>query len=105
MPIVLRPLAADSDLAGLTRDIRHMEDLGFELVSIAAGHMGGVAGNLATFRDITGARLVAPIQLEAIDGSLGQDEQEARLIASGRECICYGTLLVSRTQRNVAAFR
>ena len=105
MPIVLRPLATDSDLAALTRDIRHIENLGFELVSIAAGHMGGLAGNLATFRDTTGARPVRPIQLEAIDGSLGQDEQEARLTAPGRGCVCYGTLFVSRTQRNVAAFR
>ena len=105
MPIVLRPLAVDSDLAALTRDIRHIEDLGFELVSIAAGQIGGVAGNLATFRDTTGAGPARPIQLEAIDGSLGQGDQEARLIAPGRECICYGTLFVSRAQRNVAAFR
>jgi hypothetical protein len=105
MPIVLRPLAADSDLAALTRDIRQIETLGFELVSIAAGHMGGLAANLATFRDTPGPRPARPIQLEAIDGSLGQDDQEARLIAPGRECVCYGTLFVSTTPRNVAAFR
>ena len=105
MPIILRPLAADSDLAALTRDIRHVENLGFELVSIAAGQLGGLPGNLATFRDTTGAPPTRPIQLEAIDGTLDQDDQEARLIAPGRECVCYGTLFVSRTQRNVAAFR
>ena len=105
MPIILRPLGADSDLDALTREIRRIETLGFELVSIAAGQMGGLADNLGTFRDTTGDRPTRPIQLEVIAGSLGQDDQEAKLIAPGRDCVCYGTLFVSKAQKNVAAFR
>lgn len=105
MSIVLRPLAADSDLAGLTDDIRRIEHLGFQVISVAAGHMVGLPGNLVTFRDSNGDPPPMPAQLEVIDGALGQDQQQARLTAPGRECVCYGTLYVSKTQRNVAVFR
>jgi hypothetical protein len=105
MPIVLRPLDANSDLARLTTDIRHIENLGFQVISIAAGHMGGRPGNLVTFRDSNGDPPPQPVQLATIDGELSQEDQEALLTAPGRECVCYGTLFISRTQRNVAVFR
>jgi hypothetical protein len=105
MSIVLRPLDANSDLAGLTTDIRHIENLGFQVISIAAGHMGGLPGNLVTFRESNGDPPTKPVQLATIDGALGQEDQQALLIAPGRECVCYGTLFISRTQRNVAVFR
>ena len=105
MSVILRPLDANSDLAGLTRDIRHIENLGFQLISLAAGQLGGLPGNLVTLRDSDGDPPANPIQLEVIDGALGQDQQQALLTAPGRECVCYGTLYVSRTPRNVAAYR
>jgi hypothetical protein len=106
MSVILRTLDANASIAKLTEAVQHHENTLFlRLISLAAGELGGLPANLATFRQGAITPPAKPAFLEAIDGRLSQDAQQAVLTTPGRECVCYGTLFVSGTQRNVAAFR
>jgi len=105
MSVTLRTLDATATLAGLQQAIRQAEELGFRLNSFMAGRAGGRPANLVTLLQATAGVEPTPLDLEIIDGSLSQDDQEARLNASAKEIVCFGSLYVEGQARNVAAYR
>src|SRR5262245_4343089 len=104
MAITLRTFDTTTTLANQQTALRQAEELGFRLLSLTTGQVGGGRANLATLTQEPGAP-PAPITLEMVDGVLDQDAQEANLNRPGRRLVCYGSLFVSSAARNVAAWR
>lgn len=104
MAITLRTLDTTKPLAEQELAVRQAEELGFRLLSLTTGRIGGGKANLATFVQQTGAP-TAVITLEEIDGALDRAAAEARLNRAGRELVCYGSLHVQGAPKNVAAWR
>src|SRR5262249_10205390 len=100
----LRTLDTAATLADQQTAIRQTERLGFRLVSLSIGRVGGGRANAVAFLDQQGA-LPAPITLEVVDGALAQDAQETALNKAGRQLVCYGSLHVNGLAENVAAWR
>ena len=104
MAITLRSLDTAAALADQQKAIQQREELGFRLVSLSPGRIGGTTVNAITFVQQPGAPSV-PITLETVDGALSQSAQETALNRPGRLLVCFGSLLVNGMTQNVAAWR
>ncbi len=104
MAVTLRTLDTTSSVADQQIAIRQAEDLGFRLVSVTTGRVGGGVANMVTLLQQPGAP-PTPITLEVVDGALNQGAQEAALNNAGRQLICYGSMRVNGVAQNVAAWR
>ena len=104
MAITLRTLDTNASLLQQQTAIRQAEELGFQLLSLTTGQVGGGRTNLVTFVQTPGAPATA-ITLEVVNGTLDQDAQETTLNAAGRQLVCYGSLSVQGTPENVAVWR
>ena len=103
MAITLRTLDTNASLVRHQTAIQQAEDVGFRLLSLTTGRVGGGRANLVTFVQTPGAPTT--ITLEVVNGALDQDTQEAALNAAGRQLVCYGSLYVQGTPENVAVWR
>src|SRR5262245_21092099 len=104
MSITLRTLDTHATLDDQQTAIRQTEALGFRLLSLSAGQVGGGRANMLVLTQEPGAPS-SPVTLEIVNGALGQDAQEAALTRPGRQLICYGSVSVSSAAQNVAAWR
>ena len=104
MAITLRALDTTKGLTEQQTAIRQTEELGFRILSLTTGRLGGGKANLATFVQQAGAPTKA-IMLQVIDGVLDQDAQEAALNTAGSQLVCFGSLHVDGVPQNVAAWR
>ena len=105
MAVSLDVLDAHATLADLQKTLRQTEELGFQLVSITIGIVGGTPASLVTFSQSSAGNPPTSISLEIVDGGLNKDQQEAALNGSGKPVVCYGSLFVEGQRRNVAAYR
>ncbi len=103
MPVSLDTLDAQAPLASHEAELQQAEALMFEVVGLAAGHVGGQRANIVTLRSV--AAKPGAIHLRIVDDALTKDQQEATLNADMPKLVCYGTLYVQGTLKNVAAFR
>jgi hypothetical protein len=104
MAITLETFDTTATLENHQAAIRQMEKLGFRVVSLTTGHVGGGRANIITLSKEAGAPS-AEITLETVDGALDRDAQQGNLNRPGRQLVCYGSLFVGATARNVAAWR
>jgi hypothetical protein len=104
MAITLRTLDTTASLMHQQTALRQTEELGFSVMTLAIGRVGGGRANLVPFVQQPGAPLT-PITLEIVDGALDQDAQEAALNSAVRQLVCYGSLSIAGTPQNVAAWR
>lgn len=104
MPVSLDVLDSDAPISDLEQAINQTEQLGFRLLSIATGLVGGQRANLVTFAQDGGSN-PSPVSLAVIGSSLTKDRQEAALNTSGKSVVCYGSLYVQGRPQNVAAYR
>ena len=104
MEITLRTPDTTQTLANHQTALRQTEALGLRLLSLTTGQITGRRANIVTFVQQDNAP-TTPLTLEVVDGALDQDAQEGNLNRPGRELVCYGSLFVSSTARNVAAWR
>ena len=104
MAITLRTLDTNANLVQQQTAIQQAEDLGFRLLALTTGRVGGGRANLVTFVQMPGAPTTA-LTLEVVNDALDQDAQEAALNTAGRQLVCYGSLYVQGTPENVAVWR
>ncbi len=104
MPLTVQTIGKTRSLQEIRDAVDQTEALNFQFVSLAAGVAGSQQVNLAVFSLHTGSKPPAVVLLE-IDGSLPPDQQEAALNAEGKQLICYGTVYVAGSAKNIAVFR
>jgi hypothetical protein len=104
MPLTVQTIGKTLSLPEIRDAVDQTEALNFDLVSLSAGIAGTAQVNLAVFSFRTGSKPPAVVLLE-IDGSLLLDRQEAALNAEGKQLICYGTVYVAGSPKNIALFR
>ena len=104
MAITLRTLDTNASLVQQQTAIQQAEDLGFRLLSLTIGRVGGGRANLVAFVQVPSAPATV-LALEVVNGTLDQNAQETALNAAGRQLICYGSLYVQGTPENVAVWR
>jgi hypothetical protein len=106
MTVSLDILRANASLAELEMALQQTEqNHSFELVSVAAGTVGGASASIATFRHRDGAAAPSPLVLFVVANSWTKDQQEAALNSTGKSVVCYASLLVAGQRKNVAVLR
>jgi hypothetical protein len=104
MAITLRTLDTNASIIQQQITIQQVEQLGFRLLTLTTGRVGGGRANLVTFIQTSGAPATA-ITLEVVNGAMDQDAQETILNVAGRQLVCYGSLFVQAMSENIAAWR
>lgn len=103
MTYKLDTIESDKSLADLQSIIQNQEEHnGFTLVALSTTVIGGVSKTVATFRF---AKATGTVTLTPVDGTLDLDGQEDAIGAVDGEVVCYATISVGRTPRNVLATR
>lgn len=106
MALNLRIVNATGTLADLQAAVSQHETLGFELLALARGVVGGAPLNTATFRNSPAAP--GPLTLVNIDGSLALPDQQQAVsagLAGGKTLICYAAVFIQGSETNIAAYR
>lgn len=108
MPLVLETLSTTDSLDTLQVAIRQREELGYELVALGRGMVGGKLANLATFRRRKPGDAPSPMSLVKIDNSIDKDAQEEKLNeleSGGGRLFAFAGLMVAGTEIDVATVR
>ncbi|HVY70355.1 MAG TPA: hypothetical protein VHH73_10535 [Verrucomicrobiae bacterium] len=108
MPLRLDTLGANETLANLQATIVQIEAIGFELVSLARGVVGGAPSNTATFRNRPPGNAPGPLTLVEVAGAIPLPAQSTAVNAGetgGKKLISYAVVLVQGKETNVAAYR
>ena len=108
MPIKLETLGPNDTLQILQATIIQIEELGYELITLAMGVVGGAKSNTATFRNRTPGNAPAPLTLVNVDGGLQLPDQTLKVNGGetgGKTLISYADVLVQGNETNVAAYR
>jgi hypothetical protein len=108
MAINLDTIRANADLNTLQAIITQKEALGFELITLARGVVGGQPSNTATFRIRSTAGSPGPLTLVEMAGTKSLPQQETDVNSgetSGKKLISYAAALVQGNETNVAAYR
>ena len=108
MATKLDTLSATDTLGNLEKAIRQTEVLGFELMTLARGVVGGQPSNIATFKRLAPGTQPAQLTLVEISGAKALPQQEADVNAGeigGKKLISYAAAFVQGNETNVAAYR
>jgi len=105
MSYKLEVLASDKPLDNLQTVIRQTEQLGFTLVSLAAGTISSQPGNIATFSRSEAAGQVFLEPISGVGNSDAQEQQVNMKNGAARPLVCYGGVIVNGQLANVAAYR
>src|ERR1043166_3411891 len=108
MAISIDTLSANANLNTLQTIVTQKEALGFELVALARGVVGGQPSNAATFRIRSAAGIPGPLTLVEMAGTKSLAQQEADVNngeAGGKTLISYAAVLVQGSETNLAVYR
>ena|SRR5256885_1028538 len=108
MATKLVTLNANDLLGELQTAISQTEALGFELITLARGVVGGQQSNTATFRRLTPGTQPRPLTLVEVAGTRPLPQQDIDVNtgeAGGKTLISYSAVLVQGNETNVAAYR
>lgn len=108
MALKLQTLPANGPLANLQTTITQQEALGFELITLARGVVGGLPSNTATFRNRAPGDAPGPLTLVEVSPALdlpGQQTAANNGETAGRLLISYAAVLIGGNETNVAAYR
>jgi len=105
MSVSLDILGATNTLGELANTIQQTEDLGYSLLSVSVGVVGGAPASLVTFSQGETGSSPPLISLEIISGGLSKDQQETKLNEGNKQVVCYGALFVQGQAQNVVAYR
>ena len=108
MATKLVTLNANDSLRDLQTAIIQTEALGFELITLSRGVVGGLQSNTATFRRLTPGTQPGPLTLLEVAGTRPLPQQDVDVNtgeAGGKMLISYSAVLVRGNETNVAAYR
>lgn len=108
MPLVLETLSTADSLDILQTAVRQREELGYELIALGQGMVGGKLANLATFLRRKPGDAPSPVSLVTVDNSIDKDAQEDKLNMlenGGGRVFSFAGLMLAGTAVNVAAVR
>jgi hypothetical protein len=103
MTYKLETIPGSKSRAALETIVRNQElNNGFTLVSLGVLAVEGGTKNVATFAF---AQAAGTLTLTTIDGDLARGDQEDAIGTATGEIVCYGTVLVGGTPKNVLVTR
>ena len=108
MALKLETLATNDTLANLQATIAQIEALGYELITLGRGVVGGQKSNTATFRNRTPGDAPGQFSLVEVSPALSFSTQEAAINNGengGKTLISYAAVIVGGNETNVAAYR
>lgn len=108
MQLVLETLSTTDSLDTLQKAVRQREALGYELVALGRGMVGGKLANLATFRRRAPGNAPSPVSLMKMDNTADKDTLEGKMNAlesGGARVFSLAGLMAEGAEIDVAAVR
>ncbi|MCP4369300.1 MAG: hypothetical protein GY797_14465 [Deltaproteobacteria bacterium] len=108
MSIKLETLNATDSLQNIQTAIQQTEAIGYELITMVKGIVGGQNANMLTLHRRTPGESPGQLTLVEVDSQLSLQEQENKVNSEengGKVLISYGTGFVQGRETMVAAYR